>query len=222
MVEGVVIVVSILLAFGLQASWERWQEGAFEQDALARLEVEFTENLSRMGGGRGARSATRVTALHEMLQSLPDGTPTVAVPDSLLSAVLGTGTFDRVTPVLDGLVRSGQWELIRDPGVREAVALWERWLAQLTERQLFAREHVDMRLRPALASHGDVSRVFSGYGAQADLGESDEVTVLRVDGTLKALVAEKHARNENITVNRERLRSATESVLAAISGSRER
>ncbi len=47
-----VIVGSILLAFGLQAWWEGRQERVFEQEVLARLEVEFTENLSRLRPGR--------------------------------------------------------------------------------------------------------------------------------------------------------------------------
>jgi len=220
-VEGAVIVGSILLAFGIDAAWEGRQDDAFELDALTRLEVEFTENLGRIASPRAnsGRPAARAAAFHQLLQSLPAATESVAVPDTLIAGVLSTGTFDRVTPVLDGLLRSGRWELIRDPNVREAIALFERWLAQLVERQAFAREHVDMRLRPSLAARGDVSRVFSGYGIQSDLAESDEVTVLRIDDELKAFVAEKHARNESNAGISARLRAATEDVLAAISRS---
>jgi len=220
-VEGVVIVGSILLAFGIEAWWDGAQERVFEQEALARLEVEFTENLSRLAPGRTGAEAVRAAAVHEMLQSTPGETEAVSVPDSLLVGLLGTGTFDRVTPVLDGLLRSGRWELIRDPNVREAVATWERWLAQLVEREEFAREHVDTRLLPVLSTRGDVSRVFSGLRAfGADVAESDGVTILCIDNELKAVVAEKHARNEINASLRAQLRARTEDVLAAISRSR--
>ena len=223
LVEGVVIVGSILLAFGVQAWWDEWQDHAFEQEALARLKVEFAENLNRLPSRDGlGRGANRTSALHDLLQSLPAETESASVPDTLLAGILGTGTFDRVTPVLDGLLRSGRWELIRDPGVREAVAGWERWLAQLVERQQFRREHVDRRLRPVLATHGDVSDVFSRYGRSADDAVTDEVTILRIDSELKAVVAETHARNVANAGMSARLRAATEGVLSAIDQSSRR
>ncbi len=212
------IVGSILLAFGLQAWWEGRQDREFEQEALARLEVEFSENLSRLPPG--SRFAARTAAAHELIQAAPSEAETVSVPDTLLAALFATGTFDRVTPVLDGLIRSGRWELIRDPGVREAVAQWERWFAQLAERQESRWAVVDTRLIPALAARAHPSRVFERQSATSILSPSDEVTVVRVDNELKALVAEAYGRYEMTAEIRAGLRARTEDVLAAISRSR--
>ena len=109
--------------------------------------------------------------------------------------------------------------MIRDPNVREAVATWERWLAQLEEREEFARAFVDTRLRPAIVTYGDMSPVFAVDGSRG-LADPDKATVLRIDYELKALVAEKHARNENNLRLRELVRASIEAVLTAISRSR--
>lgn len=49
-VEGAVIVVSILLAFGVDAAWDRAQDAAAEQRALSDLRAELTENLDAIHG----------------------------------------------------------------------------------------------------------------------------------------------------------------------------
>ncbi len=208
-----VIVGSILLAFWIDAAWAERQEREFERDALARLEVEFMENRIRLG-----QRAPRSSGLHELMQSIPVEATELSVPDSLLIALLAVPTFDRVTPVLDGLVGSGRYESIRDPGVRELVARWERGLAQLTEREAGAMNFVDGRLRPQLARYGDLSRVYSRYGAPrpGGLRVDGTATTLRVDDDLKELVAEKHAREENITRIRDGLEALIDDLLMAI------
>lgn len=216
-VEGMVIVSSILLAFGIDRWWEGRQDRGFEQEALRRLSVEFAENRDRLGEMRTPeQTAPRLAALHEILQSMPGDTESVAIPDTLLAALLGTGTFDRITPVLDGLLRSGRYELIRDPQVRETIATWERWHAQLVEREEFQRAFVDTRLSPALATRGDMSRIFRSPGRAGISARSDRTTVLFVDNELKALVAERLGRNELTIQLRSRLRASTDDVLSAI------
>ena len=45
-VESVAIVVSILLAFAIDAWWEERQERRFEQEALVSLKSEYESHLS--------------------------------------------------------------------------------------------------------------------------------------------------------------------------------
>ena len=212
------IVGSILLALGLDAWWAGRQDRAFEQEALARLEVEFRENLGRVE--TSDRPIARLLALHEMMQALSSAVDSAAIPDSLLAGLIGSGTFDRVTPVLDGLVQSGRWELIRSSEVREAVAWWERGHAQVEEREEFAREFVETRLRPALAVRGDISPLMADYrpGRSTELTGS---TVLMIDAELKALVAEKYNRDRQNLDWRRIVHGALENVLEAISLARD-
>ena len=48
MSDGAVIVVSILLAFGIDALWEQRQLRIEEQEALVSLQVDFTTNLRKI------------------------------------------------------------------------------------------------------------------------------------------------------------------------------
>ncbi len=54
-VEGVVIVGSILLAFGLQAWWGERQERRAEQELLLNLQGEFSANLASLEGTAGGK-----------------------------------------------------------------------------------------------------------------------------------------------------------------------
>lgn len=219
--EGVVVVVSILLAFGIDAWWEDRQDRAFEREALRRLQVEFSENLDRIDTSSFNKVSANASSLYELVESLPPEAESVSISNTLLAAVLATGTFDRVTPVLDSLIRSGRFEIIRDPRILEAVATYERWLAQLAQLEAASGVFSDTRMRLALMARGDMSRVFSRRGPEAVLEESDEVTVLNVDNELKALIAEKHARNENVRRVRAEVRTSLEDLLGAISRSTE-
>jgi len=62
-VEGVVIVLSILLAFGIEAGWSERQERADEADAIAQLVTDF----------RAHDWFLRMMQEHEELRSRPIG-----------------------------------------------------------------------------------------------------------------------------------------------------
>jgi hypothetical protein len=203
------IVVSILLAFAIQAWWEGRKDREFEADSLSRLSIEFTENRERLDRSRFESIARRAELLYRMVESLPTDGQAIQLPDSLL--VLGVPTFDRVTPTLDGLIASSRLDLIQSMRVQEAGAGWERMLVQVQEIEESARAFEDLRLRPGLASRGDVSRVF----ADEDLAPGG-ATTLRFDTELKALIAERHARFQHVRRLRGSLRLATDRLLEAI------
>ena len=60
--EVVVIVGSILLAFGIQAGWEEWQERREEIQLLSALRTEFAVNLERVAEISAFHSDLRATA----------------------------------------------------------------------------------------------------------------------------------------------------------------
>ena len=81
--EGVVIVASILFAFGIDRGWDNWQERQEESEALGRLHIEFTENRERIELSAFESLAASAEALHRMMQALPAGASSAAVPDTL-------------------------------------------------------------------------------------------------------------------------------------------
>ena len=189
-VEGVVIVGSILLAFGIDAWWQEWKERQAEGAALQQLVVEFAENRDRLDQSVAPRVATASNAVYEKIMAMPRGAESLTVADTLLQLLGAAPTFDRVTPVLDGLVRSGRLEIIEDLQVRNGIAAWERWLAQLTETEMDSRSFLETQLKPALATRGDMARVFAG-GLLEDRGGVDWDNAIDADIDAPATVEQK-------------------------------
>lgn len=126
--EGAVIVVSILLAFAIDAWWDFSQERAREASYLSQLERELQSTIDNNAhvaaradsSDRAARKLVRV--YYE--ERSPD-------PDSVSNWLLATGYWD-VQPRLGtvrALVTSGDLALIRDDSLR---AMLPDYLASMT------------------------------------------------------------------------------------------
>jgi len=228
LIEVVVIVFSVLLALALDAWWADVRERAAERQALSRLRVEFSENRERALSGPFRDIADASATLYALMQDAAAGSNDLAVPDTLLAQALGGAVFDPVTPVLDGLIRSGQWEIIRDHRVRDAISTWERWLAQLADYERERQTYADRQLRAAPMTRGDVAHVLyaeGGFDVEGGFDppslDPDGATTLCVDSELRSLVAEKQAIARSIVVIRQRVASSADSVLVAISNAQE-
>jgi hypothetical protein len=125
--EGLVIVVSILLAFALDAWWVGVQERKEENQLPVSLHEEFLETREILN---------QAVAFHErrMGASLrlldPDYlTDTSASPDLLGDVVytyLHFGSYYPKSGVLDGALASGHLDLISDDVLRSRLAGWPR------------------------------------------------------------------------------------------------
>lgn len=125
--EGVAIVVSILLAFGIQAWWDGRQDRAEEQEMLRGLEVDFAANADRLVQVIGLNEAheDRLFRLGQIGGDSLSGLP----PDSLIQygrALFATNTFDPRDGTLDGALSSGKLELIRDESLQDRLMDWKR------------------------------------------------------------------------------------------------
>lgn len=124
LVEGVVIVVSIVLAFALDAWWNDVAEGRQLRQQLGSVQAEVRGNrdlvsfqidlMERMIGAGDA--------LVRVIDSADPGGAVVAVPDTLAWLPLATPTLDASLGAIDALVGSGQLALIRDPALRSQLA----------------------------------------------------------------------------------------------------
>ena len=144
--EGTAIVVSILLAFAIQAWWEGRQERAVEAEILAGLTSDFRSNHDQL--------ALVVAMLEQLLPRLAelnelDEGQLAQVPDDLLpqyvSALQATPTFDARDATLDAAISSGNLRSIQDSQLRSLLAEWRGAVEDVAE------EATDFRIASASA-----------------------------------------------------------------------
>lgn len=123
--EGVAIVLSILLAFAIDAWWDARQERAEELQILEALREDFLANRAEAAGTIAVheRGGALIAAAHARMPSEAAALP----PDSIgatLNALAQPRTFDPVRGTLDALIGSGRLDLIRDAELRRALTVF--------------------------------------------------------------------------------------------------
>lgn len=162
LLEGVVIVVSILLAFIIDAGWDEWQERLTENDILRALSTEFAsyqERFNRRSEFYDETSKLIVWFLDEA-QFEPAEIDRL---DRAMLAFVGVPTMESGSGVHAELVASGRVSLISDPTLRRLVSTWEGLLAETTDNEVVARQYATAVLVPYLAAQqapiGRASRI---------------------------------------------------------------
>jgi hypothetical protein len=130
LIEGVVIVASILLAFGIDAAWQDRTDRGLESDLIAAIERDMRQNLDeadRVLAGHAVRSA----ALRVVLDTPPAELSEIS-EDSTRSVLRRLALVQTFTP-FDGSIRTGDLSVLRDPALRAAIGAWAGIVADATE-----------------------------------------------------------------------------------------
>jgi len=224
-VEGTAVVLSILLAFAIDAWWSERLDRISERQELLRLQSEFEENRDHNPSSTGTAQSKAKTAtlqIYELLIGAADNDiDYIEVPDLLLADMLAAPTLDLLTPVLDSLIRSGRIEIIQNSEILTEIATWQRMVQNNSEVEQRARKFVDEHLLAAVMDAGSVSHILlNQYGpAQVAALDPNGLTSLSVDERLIELVAFRYFLTGRSIVTRERIGRASERVLAAIADS---
>jgi hypothetical protein len=142
LIEGAVIVGSILLAFGIDAWWGERDEASRRTAVIEGLRSDFA--AARV-------DLDRVTAFHlegrqaaeTLMQIGADGPLAEASSprvDSLFAGLAGTASFDPPLGTLEALISSGDLDLLDDPGLAGELTLFQGEVGDLDREQRFARE----------------------------------------------------------------------------------
>ena len=134
--ESVIVVVSILIAFALDASWDRLQAARALDEEMSAIADELTAN--RVSLEHQWRLVGRVVSAMDALLEAMDAAPsdeTLPVPDTLVWLSQRTATVDVSFGVIDALISSGRLAEVPDPDLRRA-------LAGLSDRVLDAGEEL--------------------------------------------------------------------------------
>ena len=183
--EGAIIVVSILLAFAIDAGWESRQEAVWRREALADLRREAESNRAAVLEfislyEAGIEASERAYADSLSLRGLP--------ADSL-ARIFATSvfvpTFDPDDAVLSSLVRSGQIDRIENHELRSAISRWLDRAEDLVENRRdseVTRDELQVILRQRRLG-AEFDRLFAPVGA----GAADQLGLL--EGVRRAAAA---------------------------------
>jgi len=190
LIEGLVIVGSILLAFGIDAWWVERQDARSHRLQLLALSDDFSQNLD-LFERRQARVEGYVRVqlkLMELLREAPAGAE-VVIPDSLARALRGVGTIDPFRGTLDAMISSGRLDQLDDPQLRYALTEWPRLVSDVRTDQLESLQYLMREMMPFLATQGDFSRVF-------DLESSNSEVRVRVTPALMTMLSGKNVMDQ--------------------------
>lgn len=133
-IEGGVIVLSILLAFGIDALWAQHQERLEEEEILASLKSDFVANL---------HSVTKIIEAHEtfrdrvtaLIHLPPEKIRALSQTEisQLMLATANPWTYDAERGTTDMLVNGGKLGVLSDPELRESLLTFLNRIADSTE-----------------------------------------------------------------------------------------
>ena len=133
-VEVVAIVLSILLAFAIDAGWDERKERAEEREILVSLHVEFEANRIEAADVIQAHenAVQSVAALMGMSQDEILSLSAVEV-ERQIRFFANPRTFDAVRGTVDALTSSGKLGILRDRELREALTTFVNILEDAAE-----------------------------------------------------------------------------------------
>ncbi len=181
LIEGVVIVGSILLAFGIDAAWEGRQEREEERVLLASLLDEFEINRENL---RETAQAHRnaVTGMRALLDASASGP---SMPTDSLGRMFGwsvvTAHYNPANGAITAMVSGGRISLVTNTDLRDRIAGWDAVTSDLILDEQTRRDFVVHRLRPALADFGIAATLELSDPPRADY-----------DGALSSPVLQAH------------------------------
>ena len=207
LVEAVVVVLSILAAFGIEAWWDGRQAATLEQELLSILEVGFEENRRQAEAVIG--EARRQQAYIGRFIGMSAAEVEQISPDSVYMFLRSLWRPNYVTPIPGGpqygpglnnaallaTLEAGRLSLLSDPHLLNALAQWQGVAAKLEKRsaEVIALE------REVLAA---VARIPELQSALAGLMEDGEFRSFGVQWPRLAGSVARRAREDNELMSR--------------------
>ncbi len=150
--EAVLIVLSILLAFGIDAWWAGQDERVAEAEAINGLRSDFTENVRRLEEARTEHADIRASALRLLAMTGPDAVQTAPdlVMDTLVMDLIGGPKVFPVSATHEALIASGRIAILKSAVLRRELATWSAAIANLQEVEREGFIQMDQRLLPFL------------------------------------------------------------------------
>ena len=209
--EGVAIVVSILLAFSIEAWWAEHVDRRAHSVELSRLHEEFSEIRRHLVMESRKQVNSAAVQLLEMFQGHVNREYPLEVSDALLSDITFYGNFDVATPILDGIILSGRLDAFESERVVTAIFAWRLAIKEVTENDNRLRDIVIKQLIPVLAERGNLAAALLRTRS-----DPDGTTELSVDDELEGHIALRIRMTKIFDRKLDSLRPVLDEVLVAI------
>lgn len=207
--EGLAIVVSILLAFAIDAWWAERVERRAQNVELSRLHGEFSEISRQLEVESRERAHDAAVQLLQLFEGHLNREEPIAVPNQLLSDVIFYGNYDVATPVLDGIILSGRLDAFESERVVTAIFAWRLAIQEVMENDNRLREIVIAQLIPALVTRGNMAAALTAT-------DPDGTTGLLIDDELEGHMALRIRMTRIFDRRLDSLRPILDEVLASI------
>jgi len=151
--EATAIVVSILLAFAIDAWWEDRSDRKAEQLLLHRLKADFSEIQTAIRFVESEHRETSAACI--ALLSIPDGAPVPSTPDydrMVALVFLTSRTFNPGTGAVAAFLTSEGAKLVDNQPLADLLLSWSGLVEELQEEDVFLQEGLADRWIPFLKS----------------------------------------------------------------------
>jgi len=150
--EAVVIIVSILVAFALDAGWDGFVDRSNERDLLNALQTEFAAAEAELTRARRVHQVRRESA-EVLIQIIETQAEVPAHPELarlMISAITKT-TVDAPTGVLMSSIGAGSLGLIENDSLKGLLAGWPGRLADHAKSEANIRDWINSVANPWMA-----------------------------------------------------------------------
>ena len=165
-IEGVVIVASILLAFGIEAWWDQRNQQSEEKLIINGLHDQFTSYRDLLNRTINTHNQ-RVTTIEDLLTIIQQNQWHEKSDriDTLLGFAMIPGTLDLGRGVLESVINSGRIGSISDVELRLKLVRWQGVLDELQDDEIVIKNLILERILPNFTAKelpmGGVMEIFS-------------------------------------------------------------
>jgi len=222
--EGTAVVVSILLAFGIDAWWQDRQIRKEEHEILQGLEEEFLAIREVL---------TRHSALHrDSLKSLENvlsisdagaSQESAAAVETAIRELLTPNTTDISNGTLHALLASGRLEMLSSRALRKRLVNWEReigevWDDQEAHAKMVYEIHVPYFINEGLSAADAMGSWYDDWSipARPIAGDADALRHMLNDSRFRSMVEIRYGYRKHLTEEYEAALVAVDSILMEI------
>jgi len=163
--EFTAIIVSILLAFSIDAWWDSWRDIERESIFLAALNHDFEKNRELLKEALASNRESLAT-VREFSEVIANSDTTPRNFDLLYAQSFRVQFFEPVSATFDALISGGDLALIRSDELRGAMAEWRRSVASNNRAEGYLTEQFMDEVYAFATKTGSLSKLFADQKKQ--------------------------------------------------------